>query len=208
MKTSRLIVTISCFLLFLASSLIVNPGLLQAQESNRVAVVVRLGDDEEAARCVAFDEDHISGYDALRRSGFAVVAGFDAQGGTVCQIDGVGCPADDCFCQCKGGSECIYWSYWHQVNESWDYANLGATTYKVSDKQVEGWSWGPGTVSQAIEPPEVTFEEVCDSPDSNASIAPSEKGANSGNWLQYILFGAILGLFALALVFSQIRSNR
>lgn len=185
-----------------------SPRLSQAQDSNHVAVVVRLDEEEVVTQCVAFDEEQISGYDALRRSGLSVVAGFDAQGGTMCQIDGVGCPADNCFCQCKGGQDCIYWSYWHQVGDSWEYARVGATTYKVSDKDVEGWSWGPGTISQANEPPKVTFEAVCDSPESSEAAVPTEEGASSDFWLQYVLFGGILGLFALALVFNQIRRNR
>ncbi len=184
-----------------------SPRQLSAQDPNHVAVVVRFDEETVISKCVAFDEEQISGYDALRRSGLSVIAGFDAQGGTMCQIDGVGCPADNCFCRCKGGQDCIYWSYWHQVGDSWEYARVGATTYRVGDKQVEGWSWGPGTISQAVEPPKVTFEEVCDSLERGEVAAPTEESTLPGGWLQYALFGGILGLFALALVYSQIRRD-
>jgi hypothetical protein len=182
-------------------------GLALAQDSNRAGVVVRLSDDEVETKCVVFEEEQITGYEALRRSGLPVLAGFDAQGGTVCQISDVGCPADNCFCQCKGGPECTYWSYWHRLDESWQYALVGATAFQVSDKDVEGWSWGPGSVSQAIEPPDLTFDDICESTlEAPSSNQDSEISAPI-NWLQYVFFGAILGLLAVSLIVVKIRGR-
>jgi hypothetical protein len=208
MQRSRLAIIVLGFSLAVVWMITTGPRQVYAQEPNHVAVVVRFSEDNVVAKCVAFSEEQISGYEALRRSGLSVRAGFDAQGGTMCSIDGLGCPSDNCFCRCKGGQDCIYWSYWHRPDESWEYARVGATSHMVSDKQVEGWSWGPGTISEAIEPPEMTYDQVCDSTENSAVATSGEERGFSGNWLQYLLFGGILGFIALALVLSQIRSHR
>ena len=207
MRNIRSILAAILVLVGLVSLLTVNVELVRAQDPNRVAVIVRLDDNEVATQCVAFSEDQISGYEALQRSGLQIAADFDARGGTVCQIDDVGCPADDCFCQCQGGPDCVYWSYWHQNDSSWEYARLGASTYKVSDKSIEGWSWGPGSLSQAKEPPLVSFDELCDSPAADVSLSESGMNGITGSWLQFALFGVVLGMFALALVYRQIRKG-
>lgn len=185
---------------------------ISAQEENRVAIVIRYDDDSVVSRCVSYQEEQITGYEALRRSDLPVDVDFNAQGGKVCQIDSIGCPADDCFCQCRGGGDCVYWSYWHQAGDSWEYSKVGAATYKVGNESVEGWSWGPGTISRALEPPDITFDEVCDDLDhitgDQAAGDSSETELLSARWLQYILFGAILGMFALVLVYRQIRKAR
>ncbi len=187
--------------------ILIGQGQVLAQDPNRVAVVVRMSDDQVVTQCVAFEEEQISGYDALRRSDLPVLAGFDAQGGTICQISDQGCPAEDCFCQCKGGPECIYWSYWHQQDESWQYAQVGATAYKVNDKDVEGWSWGPGTVAKAIEPPGVTFDEVCDSTVAVLNVSQDTEENAQNNWLQYVLFTVVLGFLAASLIYRRIRGG-
>ena len=207
MRSIRSILATILVLVGLVFRLTIDVDLAQAQDPNRAVVVVRLNDSEVATMCVAFSEDQISGYEALQRSGLQIAADFDARGGTVCQIGGVGCPADDCFCQCQGGPDCVYWSYWHQNENSWEYAKLGASAYKVSDKSIEGWSWGPGSISQAKEPPQVSFDEVCDSRASVVNLPESGIGGITGSWPQFVLFGAVLGIFALALVYSQIRKG-
>lgn len=178
---------------------------LQAKEKKRVAVVVRSGDDQVETKCVEFEEEQISGYEALRRSDLPVLAGFNAQGGAVCQIDGIGCPVDNCFCQCKGGQECIYWSYWQLIDEAWNYAQVGATANKVNDRDVEGWSWGPGSLADAIEPPIVTFEDICESGDVSSIEGLPIDDQGSIDWRQIALFGAVLGILVLVLVAGRVR---
>ncbi|MFQ5398673.1 MAG: hypothetical protein ACE5E7_03650 [Anaerolineae bacterium] len=137
-------------------------GLLaQAPEPNRAALVVVFAEGDPVQRCVEFDEKQISGYELLSRSGLAVEADVGGIGAAVCRIDATGCPGSDCFCSCKAGGPCEYWSYWHQVDGVWQYSQVGAHTYQIRDGQVEGWVWGPGAPNSAPSPPEVTFEEVC-----------------------------------------------
>lgn len=178
-----------------------------AQEGGQVALVVRLSDDQVETRCVAFEEDQITGYEALRRSGLQIDAGFNVQGGTICRIENVGCPAEDCFCQCQGGAECVYWSYWQQVNGEWQYASLGASTRLISDGDVEGWSWGPGTVAEATEPPNFSFEQVCNSTDGVAASSEIEKTSGDISWSRYLIFGGMLVLLLLLLLIGRSRRS-
>lgn len=175
---------------------------VQAQEPNRAVIVIRFGEDAVEARCVAFSEPQISGYEALQRAGFVVNARFEGLGGAMCGIEETGCPAGDCFCQCKGGDECVYWSYWHQAESSWRYAAVGATTYQLSDGSVDGWSWGPGSVTSAIEPPLVSLEEVCSSPESIgvAEAEPEVVDPSRAAPLLVFVFVAALLVIALLLV--------
>lgn len=167
-----------------------------AQSPNRAGVVVRFDDQQVETRCVEFSEPAISGYELLRRSGLAVEGSFGGLGGLACRIDGTGCPAENCFCQCQG-PECSYWSYWHWQGDAWQYAQSGATTYQASHGSLDGWSWGLGTVASAVPPPAVTFADVCSTGASAIAPATAEKGASFNPWRPILLFGAFVLLVAL-----------
>lgn len=132
-----------------------------ASDENRVAVVVDFGNGQIAGRCISFAEETISGFEALERTGLPVETDFQTGGAAVCRIDQQGCPANDCFCACRGGGDCLYWSYWHLIDDVWNYSAAGSGIYQVRDGAVEGWSWGLGSVTQASPPPVVSFADVC-----------------------------------------------
>lgn len=132
----------------------------QSESENQAALVIRSGDEQVDTYCVAFSEPEVSGYELLQRAGRDTVISDAGLGITVCRLDEVGCPAGNCFCQCKG-DPCVYWSYWHQQDGEWQYAVVGASTYMVQPGAIEGWSWGPGSVTEAIAPPSLTFADVC-----------------------------------------------
>jgi hypothetical protein len=179
----------------LASLWAVPPGM-RAQSSNQAALVIRHGQNDVRTACVKFDEPQISGYELLQRSGLDLQIGVQGLGSLVCSVGGTGCPASDCLCHCKGGGECIYWSYWHRLDDSWQYSQGGSSVYMVTHGAVEGWSWGPGAVNQAVPPPNINFDEVCQtaSPNSPAPLLrPSEKAA-----MPYLIFLIIVaGLVGL-----------
>ena len=160
---------------FLASMLLIGSSLAvgQAQAPNQAGLVVQLGDGSSITRCIDFDGPEINSYDLLLRSGLNVAASGDPTVGTaVCGIEGEGCPASDCFCQCKG-STCTYWSYWHLMDGIWQYSALGASGHVAVPGSVEGWSWG-----EAEPPPVVSFEELCtppatDTPEPTPTWTPS-----------------------------------
>ena len=119
---------------------------------HRVGLVADPGDGTLLTRCVAFEEEEISGLAVLERSGLDL----ETDQGSVCAIGGAGCPSSNCWCQCQG-TPCIYWTYWHWIDESWQYSQVGAASYLVHDGEVEGWRWGDGSAS----PASVSFEQIC-----------------------------------------------
>ncbi len=136
------------------------PTNIRASSPNRVGLVVRFGDGEVFTQCVEFDEDQISGVEVLLRAGLnTIYESSGAYGAAVCKIENDGCdyPAEDCFCQCPGGPNCVYWSYWHLKDGSWEYSQAGAGGYFVSDGDVDGWAW-------TGELPQTTFDDICAPP--------------------------------------------
>lgn len=171
----------------------------QADERNRAGLVVDLGDGVIETVCVNFTGEDISGFDLLQASGLAVEIDAQGIGAAVCRIAETGCPAGNCFCQCKG-ADCTYWSYWHQVEGAWEYSAAGAGTYRVGPGDVEGWTWGPGSVTEAIEPPSISFAEICAAPtsppavDGQAAAPPVEAGGESSLISPlYVVVGLFLG---------------
>lgn len=148
--------------------------MAKAQDENRVGLVVDLGDGEVLTHCVSFVEEEVSGLEVIERSGLAVEMNQQAGGQAICQINDQGCPARDCFCACQGGAACTYWSYWHLGEAGWNYSAIGAGMSRVRDGMVEGWMWGPGSVTEAVPPPRVTFEDICSLTDDAATVVSSE----------------------------------
>lgn len=155
-------VRLDAWTLLLSIALLAGAGARgSAQGPNQVAVIVQYEDGSVSTHCVSFDTPQITGLEALEQTGLDVVYEGGALGARVCKIGPVGCDLPgNCFCQCKG-TECLYWSYWHLVEGTWQYAIVGAASYEVAPGGVEGWSWGIGTPNRAPQPPLISFEEVC-----------------------------------------------
>lgn len=43
----------------------------------------------------------------------------------------------------------------------------------IEDGSVDGWSWGPGSITEAVPPPDITFDEVCLAEATNTPTATS-----------------------------------
>lgn len=147
--------------------------------SHQAGLVVQVGDNQPQTYCVNFDSDTISGLQLLQNvSSLQVI--YDAtstgMGAGVCKINNDGCsfPIEDCFCQCQGLA-CVYWSYWHlQPNNTWDYSSLGASSFVLTDGQVDGWRWGAGTTNSAQPPPVITLAEICQpAPTATPTLTPT-----------------------------------
>jgi hypothetical protein len=126
---------------------------VRTQGLNQVGLVVHFGDGSSITRCVTFSEPQISGLEVLERSDLDVVT----HQSVVCAIEGTGCPAGDCWCQCQGGGSCTYWSYWHWVDGAWQFAQTGAGLYQVTGGDIEGWHWGASTTPSSTP----SFEAIC-----------------------------------------------
>ncbi len=127
---------------------------LRAEEVNRAALVVRLGDQSVLTRCVTFSAEQITGEELLERSGLDVVLTRDpGMGAFVCKIDRDGCPAENCLCAYPPD----YWHYWLRLNDAWQSSPVGASNRRLRHGDVDGWTWGGSSVA----PPPLTFADVC-----------------------------------------------
>lgn len=179
-----------------------------AQEPSRAGIVIRLSESETISKCVAFEDEDISGLELLERSGLTTQIRAEGMGSLVCSINETGCPANDCFCQCKGGGECVYWSYWQESAEGWQYARLGAGSYRVTAGEMDGWSWGPGSLTDAIAPPEITFEEICSEDAATThTIQVQDTGQTVSRETLLIILATALLLVGMAAIVMRRRRN-
>lgn len=132
-------------------------------EPHRAGLLIVHSGDRVSQRCIEFSEEMIDGLSLLQRSGLDLnVDATGSAGVAVCRIDNEGCafPDQPCFCECLGAN-CIYWSYWRlTAGGEWQYANIGAASSIVSDRDVEAWVWGAGNSAGSLLPV-VSFDEIC-----------------------------------------------
>lgn len=144
-----------------------------AQEAGQAGLVIQFGEDQIQTFCLDVPAGGAQGLDLLQASGLELVADVSSgMGVSVCQIEGLGCtyPAQHCFCQCMGGSECAYWNYFYRDPgaETWTYSPLGAVLHSVLPGSVEAWVWGDGRTPPAEN---LTFEAVCGLTTATATVA-------------------------------------
>lgn len=144
----------------------------RAQSPFQVGLVVQLN-GETITRCVTLNKERPTGYDVLAESGLDLITSSSGMGVTVCSIQGIGCPASDCFCQ-SYTAPYYYWSYWHLQNENWVYSNLGVSNYNVSPQGVEGWIWGDGKKA----PPNISFASICPPVTATATLSATPAPTN------------------------------
>jgi hypothetical protein len=99
-------------------------------------VIVQFGDRDLAARAIAFAAP-ASGLQALELSGLEVITSSTDSGPVVCSIEGVGCPADNCFCDPDR-----FWNYNYWDGAAWQGYPVGAGESTLNDGAIEGWRWG------------------------------------------------------------------
>ena len=137
---------------------IVGANETAGQGLNHAGLMIVFPDGRVESRCIEFSDDSISGAELLERSGLPVVfSGFGGLGAGVCRIDDVGCSdPGDCYCQCRGG-DCHYWTYYALVDGEWRFQNVGPSTKRVHDGDVQAWVWGNGRTR----PPPAEFAAMC-----------------------------------------------
>jgi hypothetical protein len=137
--TSRVATVLGVAMLLLAAVWFALPGRVPralAQESQTAKVLVQFGDQARVIRSIEFTSP-LSGLTALQWSGLDVVYTDTAFGPAVCSIEGVGCPASDCFCNSK------YWSYNYWDGAAWQSYSGGVGSSVISQSgSIEGWHWG------------------------------------------------------------------
>ena len=131
----------------LAGVLLAPAPTLADDELNHAGLIVRDAEGRMTYAWVPFAEEEITGIELLRRSGIPVVTvGFGALGEGVCSIGGQGCGLAECrrnVCQVSSANA-PYWQYFQQDSADpavWTWLPLGASSSKVEDGDVFGWSW-------------------------------------------------------------------
>jgi hypothetical protein len=114
-------------------------------ELHHAAVVVRHGNGGLTYALVAFPEESIDGAELLKRANLgAVTVEFGGLGEGICIIEKEGCPPSVCqkkVCQ-TGASDSPFWHFYQlDATGAWQFTALGASSVKVHDGDVTGWSW-------------------------------------------------------------------
>jgi len=144
---------------------------------HQAGLVVQFSNGNYLTRCIEFQEDEISGAELLRRSGLRVIMQISGgMGAAICKIEEDGCayPDEPCFCQCRGGGQCIYWAYYIWNGEEWCSSGVGAGMRKLGNGDVDGWVWG-----STDPPPIVSWDDVCDLARTSVGYPRVESGGNS-----------------------------
>jgi len=133
---ATLAVGLGLVLALLLSAAVATAGPADPGSAEHGYIIVQFDDHDLAARAITFTTP-ISGLRALELSGLNVVtANFD-WGSAVCSIEGVGCPAEKCFCDANR-----FWGYNYWDGNAWQGYLVGADTSSLNDGAVEGWRWG------------------------------------------------------------------
>jgi prenyltransferase beta subunit len=119
-------------LLFLALMGVL-PTLAAGGDPNTAHIAVQLGNGEVEMRRITFTQPSVNGFEALELAGFQVDS---TDSGLVCSIEGMGCPTTNCFCSSS------YWRFYHLNNGEWNFSQVGAGAYEVTDGALELFSWG------------------------------------------------------------------
>lgn len=127
------------------------PQAEPTDDLHKADVVVDLGNGRTIIRHIAFTSATISGLQALQLTGLDLEIAHFSFGSAVCSIEGVGCPATDCFCNPDK-----FWGYQYWDGTTWQPYTVGASDSVVGDGAVEGWNWGPWGDT----PPDITREKL------------------------------------------------
>ncbi|HSO27397.1 MAG TPA: hypothetical protein VLS48_04965, partial [Anaerolineales bacterium] len=123
----------AAFLLGLGNAL--NFQRVAAAAESQATLIIEFGPQQRVVREISFTEP-ISGLLALQKTGLEIITADYGFGPAVCSIDGVGCPADDCFCDAN------YWGNAYWDSGSWNDYMIGAADSVITGGAVEGWRWG------------------------------------------------------------------
>jgi hypothetical protein len=104
---------------------------------------------------------------ALEATGLDLVVKDWGFGYTVCAIEGLGCPQEDCFCECPL-PECTQWTFfrWNKAKQAWQTTE--DTSVKAGDVVAWLWTQLDTTVDYPWPPAEtpslkdVTLNKVCE----------------------------------------------
>lgn len=147
-------------------------------------VIVQFGDHDLVARPITFTAP-ISGLAALQLSGLEVVTTATSFGVVVCSIEGVGCPADNCFCD-----DSAFWGYKSWDGAAWQDYMVGASDSLLSAGAVEGWRWGEWGSAMWPAQPVTAALQALDWLKGQQSLADGGYGGDGGSAEAMLAIGA------------------
>ena len=162
--------------LVIGAMILVNPYPVLA--TSHTGLVIKHGDGRIVTRCITYDGSSISGIELLRRSGLTVDISDSYMGQRVYGIDGEGSKDD-------WDSGTYFWAYFHQINGTWRYSQVGAGSHQTGAGSVEGWVWAKQSIGHLATLPSITFEQICagahGSQTSPAAASRQESAPDSTN---------------------------
>jgi len=148
--------------------------------ADRVGVVIQYNDSVLETACVEFSGS-VTAEEILRRAGPSLeVYQHPTWGAALCGINGVGCPASNCWCDPLN-----YWAFYYKRNGVWQYSGVGISYPDdggyviVQDGGMIGFRWG----SFGSNIVDRRFEEVC--PPLNSA---ARRGGQGGDEIQRLAF--------------------
>jgi hypothetical protein len=150
----------------LLAVLVLPAPTVYGQDTGTVAQLVEFpsGDLKPFCRDLETPTDNIT---ALKATGLELEIKDWGFGFTVCAIEGLGCPEEDCFCQCPL-PDCTQWTFfrWNKSQGAWETTE--DTIVKTGD--IVSWLWtGLDTTVDYPWPPQetpslenVTLSKICE----------------------------------------------
>lgn len=141
-------------------------ALVHGQDTGTVAQLVEFpgGELKPFCRDLETPTDNIT---ALKATGLDLAIKDWGFGFTVCAIEGLGCPEEDCFCKCPL-PECTQWTFfrWNAATRAWETTE--DTTIQAGD--VVAWLWTeldttvdyPWPPAQKPSLENVTLNKICE----------------------------------------------
>ncbi len=129
-------------------------------DTKQVGLVIAFPDATEYAAIVTVPMTATT-FDVLQVANVTLVSQSTSFGPAVCSIKGVGCPADNCFCDAKR-----FWAYYHLTDGEWVSANEGVGAFIPADGAVEGFAWSEfdASFNPTVKPTVLTFAQIAAAP--------------------------------------------
>ena len=147
-----------------------------------VAIAVQLDTGRNLVRLVDFAQP-ISGLQALVQSGLDATIADAGFGPAICAIEGVGCPADDCFCNPD-----LFWNYSYWDGGAWQSYPVGAAESIIAAPgAIEGWRWGAFEDAQTAPAPAIAAATALHWLRSQQDPATGGFGGGAGSAVEVLL---------------------
>lgn len=150
--------TLIVILTLILVAVIAAPALAQtpAPSTKQVGLVIAFPDGTRHIEIVTVPTAATT-FEVLEAADIDLASQSTQFGPAICNINGTGCPAEDCFCNAEE-----YWAYYHLANGQWASASEGVGTFVPANRAVEGFAWSgfDANFNPLVQPPVLTFDQI------------------------------------------------